>query len=344
MSFSFSFSVDPGAILLLMALAAGIGQLIWGSYKHRQAFSRPPGKPRSDQLRLWQQLLTWQVVPPSATVPTELEEFAGARDFIQSAGVSGSGLATVLAAIGSAALSLAATGSLLSLFVGTGFFFGALLLFASVIGYSLGYGYGVWHLHRLPANRVAYADLKPRKLADYRSALFPWLAGVLIAYTFLIPLLVVPALGAQIPLSPLTRALDAPTWILETIPVAMLVTLVTGEVVLRRIAQLPRLLLIATPHTAQRADTLLRVLTIGQMQGWVLTVIGYLGVAQGFILQQFLGQLSVIPQGWAPYAILFTPALVFPWVVGLIGQSLPMLSGRIGGTISGWPWRPRRIP
>jgi uncharacterized membrane protein len=345
MSFSGSFSLDLVIIfVLLMALTAGIGQIAWGSYKHGQAFSRPPGKPPRDHLRLWQQLLKWQVVPPSYIAPPELEEFACARDFIQSSAIIGGGLAIVLASLGSTAISLAATGSLLNLLAGTGYFFGTTLLFASLIGSSLGYGYGVWQLRRLTARTIAYGDLHPRKLADYRSALLPWIAGALIVYAFLIPLLLTSFLGARISLSPFTSSLDAPTWILEAIPAAMLVALVAGEVVMTHIAKLPRLLLLSNPQTAQRADSLLRALTIGSLQGLELGAIGYLGVAQGAILQQYFGRLSVTPQGWAPYALLYTPALVFPWAVGLIGLLLPALAGRLGGKISGWPWQPMRVP
>ncbi len=337
------FSFDPFiTMLLLAALAIGIGQILLGSAKHSQAFSRPPGKPRNDQLKLWQQLLKWQVAPPGYAVPAELEEFACARDFIQSSAKIGGGFVIGLAAIGSAAISLATTRSLLSLWAGNGYIFGATFLFASLMGYSLGYVYGVWQLRRLTARKIAYGDLKPRRLADYRSALFPWIAGALTVYTLLIPLLLAPALGTEIPLSPF-GGMDAPTWTLEVIPAAILLVLIAGEVVMARIARLPRLLLIANPQIAQRADNLLRAMTIGQVQGFVFAVIGYLSVAQGFILQQFFRQITT-PQGWRPYGILFTLELVFPWMVGLAGLTLPMLAGSIGGKITGWPWQPVRVP
>ena len=333
------------AIFLLAMLAADLGLVIWGIHKHSQAFSRPPGKPRFDQLRLWNQLVKWQVVPPSYTPPAELEEFARSRDFIQSAAAIGSGLAIAIAMIGSAALSVAATGSLLSILAVAGYFFGALLLFASLMGYSLGYAYGVWQLHRLTTKKIAYGDLKPRRLADYRSVFFPWIAVILIVYTILVPLLLMSYLGSRIPLSPLSNSpLEAPTWILEAIPAAMLLALVTGEVIMARLARLPRLLLIANPQTAQRADNLLRAMSIGQLQGLTLAAIGYLGVAQGFILQQFFGQLGVTSHGWNTGALIFAPELVFPFAIGLAGNLLPMLAGRVGGSISGWPWRPVPIP
>ena len=250
-----------------------------------------------------------------------------------------------LTALGAAALSLATTGSLLILFAGDVYFFGALLLFIGVLGRSLGYAYGVWQLHRLTTSKIAYGDLKPRRLADYRSALFPWIAGIFIVYTILNPLLLMPYLGSRIPLSPFgILSLDAPTWVLEVIPAAMLLALVTGEAVMARLARLPRLLLIANPQTAQRADNLLRAMAIGQIQGLVLAAIGYLGVAQGFILLQIIEQVSVTSQGWNTGALLFLSEFVFPFIVGIVGFSLPMLAGRIGGSISGWPWRPVPIP
>lgn len=343
MNVSGSFTDDQVVLmLLLLALAAGIGQIAWGSYKHRQAFSRPPGKPRGDQLRLWRQLLTWQVVPPSATAPAELEEFACARDFIQSSAIIGGGLAIVLISLGSAVISLVATGSLLSLLTGIGYFFGVTVLFASLIGYGLGYAYGVWQLRSRTANRVSYADLKPRRLSDYRSIWFPCIAGMLIVYAIVVPLLLVPSLESQLSLSPLgIRSWDIPIWIVETIPAAMFLALVTSEVVMVRIARLPRLLLLAHPQTAQRADNLLRAMTIGRLQGLEFTMIGFLGAAQGILLEQFLGQLGTTSQGWRPYAISF----VVPWIVGGLGSAfLSFLAGRLGGTISGWPWRPVRNP
>jgi hypothetical protein len=228
----------------------------------------------------------------------------------------------------------------MSLLAGNAYVLGAIFLFASLIGHSLGYGYGVWQLHNLTARKITYGDLQPRRLADYRSALFPWIAGALIIYTLLISLPLTPSLGGQIQLSPLVD-LNASTWILETIPVAMLLALVTGEIVMVRIAKLPRLLLIANPQTAQRADNLLRAMTIGQLQGLTFAAIGYLGVAQGFILQIFLSQQHITSQDWG---ILFIAEFVVPWAVGMVGFSLQMLAGRIGGKISGWPWQPVRNP
>lgn len=347
MDSSISFSVDPDLLITvfwLTLLAVGIGQVIWGSYRHNQAFSRPSGKQRNDHLRLWQQLLKWQVVSPSYTAPAELEEFACARDFIQSAAIIGSGVAIVLASIGGG-ISLAATGSLLGLLAGTGYFFSATLLFASLIGYSLGYGYGVWQLRNLTARKVAYGDLQPRRLADYRSALFPWIAGMLIVYAILVPLLLAPYLGAQIPLSPFgIRSLDAPTWALEVIPAAMLLTLVTGEIVMARIARLPRLLLTPNPQTAQRADNLLRAMTIGMLQGFVFIVIGFLAFVYGNIVVEYFWQVGFWHIDSRPLSPFPDLESFFGGVIGLIGFLLPALTGRIGGKISGWPWRPVRNP
>lgn len=124
----------------------------------------------------------------------------------------------------------------------------------------------------------------------------------------------------------------------------MLFTLFLGEWVLARIARVPRLLLTSQPHTAQRADDLLRALTIGALQGMELVVIGSLGAAQNSLVMANLWQSGFWQLGSRPYSSLLDLEFLFSMVVMGSGFLLSACVGRIGGRISGWPWRPVRIP
>jgi hypothetical protein len=348
MSYTFSFYIDPDLLItvsLLMFLALGIAAIALGSYLRSQAFSRPPGKPRRGDAQRWQQLLKWQVIQPGYHDPALLDEFSRSHRFIQSAALIGAGLALVLAVIGSAIISVGATGTLLNLSAGNGSFLSASLFFVFLIGFSLGYVSGVWQLRSLTARRVAYGDLKPRRLSDYRSVLFPCIAGAPIIGAILIPLLFVPAVGAQIPLSFLGgSSVEVPGWVLQAIAAAMLLTLVTGEIVMARVAKLPRLLLTSNPQTAQRADNLLRAMTISTVQGLELAVIGYLGIAQWNMIVQYFWQVGFWHIGTRPDSSFLDLLFFFAFAAELIGLGLPCLASRIGGHISRWPWQPMRTP
>lgn len=330
---------------LLLFLAGGVILILWGSRKHHLAFSGAPGTPRRGDQQHWQHLLTWQVIHPGDQDPAVLEEFSRSSDFLHSSGIIGGGSAVVLTVLGSAIISLLTTGTLLSLSAGNGYLLTATILFLLLLGYSLGYVLGVWQLRRLTAGRIAYGDLQQRKLSDYRSVWFPWIASILLACATLIPLALLPHLTAQISLKLLGgQVIEVSVWVLEAIPAAMLLTLVTGEVVMARIARLPRLLLTSNPHTAQRADNLLRAMTVGRVLGNELAAIGSLGVAQWIIMGAYVGPTLTSPGGWPSAALLFAAAFLFAGAVALGGLSLPVLVGRIGGKISGWPWQPVRTP
>jgi hypothetical protein len=250
MSYSIYFSDDLViAIVLLVFLAGGIALTAWGSYMHSRAFSKPPSKSRRGDWQRWHQLLKWQVIYPGYNDPAILDEFSRSQMFIQSAAAIGGGIAIVLTIILGAVISLAATGTMVGLTAGNGMLLTAVFVFAFLIGFSLGYGYGVWELRSLTARRVAYGDLQQRKLSDYRSVLFPCIAGALVIGAILMPLLLIPSLETQMPLSLIGgSSVEVPGWVLEAIAATMLLTLVTSEVVMGRIARLPRLLLTSNPQ------------------------------------------------------------------------------------------------
>jgi hypothetical protein len=342
MRFAFADFLDQALqliplLLMLLFVCLGIGVFVLGSYLHSR-----PGKVWGNRAQLWKQLLTWQVVTPGFAPPAILEEFTRSRDFIVSSALMGMGLTLVLGVIGNVMLVWALTGT----FSGEdGQVFTVVFFLSCLLGYGLGYLSGVWHLRRLTARGLTYADLHPRTLSDYRSNAFLGIAGILIVGVMLLTLVLTPHLGSQVPFE-LGRGtpLEISVWVLLAVPVVMLVLLLLGEFVMVHIAGLPRLLLTSQPHTAQRADNLLRALTIGTIQGFELVVLGGLGAIQNNLLMAALWQDGFWQLGARPYSSWLDLEFECTLAVLLLGFLLPILSGRIGGTISGWPWRPVRNP
>jgi hypothetical protein len=348
-SFTLSFFIeytDWATAQVAILLIGGFWVIVWGSYRYNRAFSRPPGKLQPGQGQRWRQLLIWQIVDSASSDPAVLEEFSRSQDFIRSSALIGVGLVLLVVTIGSAAFALAATGTLVSLSAEEWLFFDSILLFGCLIGYSLGYVFGVWRLRLRTAGEVTYADLQQRTLADYRSPVFFWIALILSVWAMLLPLVLAPHLGPQVPLQIQGGRVivEIPIWVVEAIPVIMLLTLFIGEVVLRRIARLPRLLLTSSPQTAQRADNLLRALTIGTLQGFELAMIGVLGYAQGNLIVDYFWQVGFWKLNSRPFSFLLDPESLFAIAVALLGFFLHKWIGRLGGRLSGWPWHPMRIP
>jgi hypothetical protein len=205
----------------------------------------------------------------------------------------------------------------------------AALYLSCLIGYGLGYAYEVWRLRRTPtgAQQITYGDLRARRLADYRSGVFLWGAGLLLVEVILTTLVLLLRRG---PGAPVTLGgvggMTIPVWTLAAVPVAMLLTFGIGEAIMAQMVRLPRLFLTATPQTAQRADNVLRAITIGVLQGWELVVLGTLAASM----------IALLP----PHSPLLELAALLSGVVMCSGFCLPACAGRIGGTLTGWPWHP----
>jgi len=119
----------------------------------------------------------------------------------------------------------------------------------------------------------------------------------------------------------------------------MLLIFVVGEVIMRRIATLSRLLVTSDPVAALRADEMLRAVTITIVQGWELMTIGNLGTAQWSLLSTNL--FAHHSYGSAHGIIGFYVFL--PSVVTMTGILLIICRGRIGGHLTGWPRQGTRV-
>ncbi|MGO8949126.1 MAG: hypothetical protein ACLQUY_16070 [Ktedonobacterales bacterium] len=320
---------------MLLMLCAGIGAIVFGSYVHNH-----PGKLNRGRKYMQQMLLTWQVEQPGASDPAVLEEFIRSQDFIQSSAIIGVGLAAILTVSGTEILLWTLTGSWDE---GVTWLFMPALFLTYLLGYGSGYLYGVWHLRQQGARGVTYADLQPRGLADYRSRVFPLAASALIAGVTLLTILVSAHLGPQVPIELVGGAtLQISRWIFWAVPAAMLLTLLIAERIMAYIADIPRLFVTSQPQTSQQADNLLRALTIGTLQGYELIVIAGFAEAQILFMMSSLFQSGFWHMTPGPYSAFLNLEFGFALVVVTLGFIVQMLYGRLGGRISGWPWR--RMP
>lgn len=325
---------------VLLLLGTGAASIAFGCYLHYH-----PGA--LGWRNSWRQLLKWGVVTPDTAYPALLEEFSRSRDIILSSAMIGLGLAVVLFVCGSMALVWIASWTASGTFAMdmTRQFFVPALYLSFWAGYGLGYLYGVRRLRHLTAREATYGDLQPRRLSDYRSVVFPLGAAILIVGVALTTLIMWPHLVAGVPLDlgdGITRSV-VPAWLLWTLPAAMLLSLIVGELLLGKFARFPRLLLTRYPSTAQRADNLLRAQTIGVVQGLELNVIGSLGVVHGSLIGMGLWHSGFWRLGAQPLSPVLDTWYGFAAVVVLAGFLLPTCAGRIGGRIGGWPWRPAQV-
>src|SRR5260221_14474828 len=100
-------------------------------------------------------------------------------------GILASGIGLVLAMIGWA-MALLATGKSAadSPNQNNGAFFLASALLSVGIGLGSGAVFAAWRLRNAAKRGVTYADLRQRRLSDYRGKAFRWLVVALVSWTF----------------------------------------------------------------------------------------------------------------------------------------------------------------
>ncbi len=203
------------------------------------------------------------------------------------------------------------------------------------LGYITGYTIGIQKQRVAAQRRSTYADLRQRKLTDYRYPLLPALAGVLvminISLTGNVTAHLGPMFSVQDALGGVTTLPSIP-WLLWIFPAGMITTLFICEGAMRQVVSLPRLLTTPDPQVSQRVDELLRARAIGKLQSTQLFYIGGLSLGQWLFLRYEFWSLGP----FETYAV-----LILIIVIGIGGLFLDDFAGRIGGKITGWPWRKR---
>jgi len=270
---------------------------------------------------MWSKRLhSWQVVSQKEDAAV-LREVIITWDLLQSASKFMFGLVlVVLAPIDLLALILskgAIMGNLPVLLVA-----GSLFPLGFLVGSCLAYSIGYRRVRRAMRSRVTYADLRERRLSDYRSALFLWLHGLMVGTNCLL-LLLLPSLPGLSLLAP-------PIWIRLVICGALLLMFVVGEICLASVVRLPRLVVTSDPLVAQSADDLLRVLVIADLQHRELAAITNMIYLQWFFFLAWL--LS------SPFLVTTLMGVTLLWLLCrvLIGMGS---EGRLGGKRTGWRWQ-----
>jgi len=190
---------------------------------------------------------------------------------------------------------------------------------AILVGTGLGYPLAVRvHQRSLPAG-PRYADLRRRRLADYRSPRLRWLTPVAIAVQAAAAVTLLAAGGSSIVL---------------LMPLFSAAAYVAAELLMWMTARVPRMVVTPDPATARRCDDMIRADIIARLQGLELISVGLAGV-----LLEFLGgnvlRTEALPVRLASLGLLLSAAYCMFWAIGLLG-----LEERLGGTITGWWGRP----
>jgi hypothetical protein len=194
----------------------------------------------------------------------------------------------------------------------------ALFEMAFVVGNGLGYPLGALLVRRSSAAGPAYADLRQRRLDDYRASGFRWLAAAVVAYESAV------ALGF---------GLRSSTWSLLVMPVAMLAEFAVVELLMAACAAVPRMSVTADPEVARRCDDLIRSEVVAFLYQLELVVLAIgCGVQASAIAELSRSDLSL------RYASLLALAGAAVCLFAAIGTLA--LEGRLGGRVNGWWGRP----
>jgi hypothetical protein len=203
-----------------------------------------------------------------------------------------------------------------------------------LLGQGLGYMVGVSRMRAATFRLVRYGDLRPRTLSDYRSPLWWLVPAAYIVYVLIATGVLAPSRGPTVDLPALGTSITVPTtlWAVWAGPVALALIFIASEVVMRRIATLPRLLVTTDPATAQRADEMLRARILATIQGLELYALAFLSFSQWGILSD---NFRMLPAPWLITALTCTGMLALLGI--LIGT---LFKYRVGGRVTGWPWQP----
>jgi hypothetical protein len=345
-SLSVSYTIDPYifvGVILASVVCLGVGTIAVGLFRLTLRSTRPASSDRVARHALAEirrQLVEWQVAlsPDDALVRAVM----AVQSRVGGATLIGSGIGLLLALGSSIAVSLAATGSILATSaLGGQVMVGALFCGGLLVGGSVGHWLGVQPYRR--ASSGIYADLRPRRLSDYRASILRWFPATLAVYDAALTVNLASQIGPSLRLE-LTGGsiLVLPAFpTLFLLPAAMLLVWLSGEWLMRQAVALPRLVVTSDAAVSQRSDEMLRAEMIGVLQSATFLALGYFGEAQWALLtfQPSLRGPALI--GWGQATAPLDLALLLAAVVGLPGFLLPAMRGRLGGAVTGWPWRAR---
>jgi hypothetical protein len=200
---------------------------------------------------------------------------------------------------------------------------GMLDILIAMLAFCSGHALRVAQLRSRNRSRTTYADVRRRSIRDYRSPVLGWLVILLGIGGGAAALWIGTHSSGSIYYS-------SPGWIIQTIINITSLT-VCGELMVRWLSALPRILLIADPVRAQRADDIVRAMTIGTIQALVLLLLF------GFVspLWDILVSLYHLPSLAIEISL---KGATWRLGLGILAFALFFFGGRLGGRITGWPW------
>ena len=325
--------VAIGLFLLL-----GLGIIGYSVYIRLRGLPGSPEQWRKDLIR-------WRVLGPN-TLPQTLADVKRCRDYLMSMAILASGICLVLAMVGWAiALVATDTSAADSTNQNNGSFFLASVLLSFGIGLGIGAVFAAWRLRNATERGVTYADLRQRRLSDYRSNAFRWLSVALIAWTFGVLVFFAPHVGSTLQIDLIYTVVSVPNtvWGLSIVPGVMLAVFALIEMVLFRIVSFSRLLVTSDPTVSQHADDMLRATVIGSVQYCELVALGQLAALPFYMFSRLLWASHYYQISHLPYDGLLAVSLFMPVAMQLLGLGIILGRGRLGGKLSGWPWQTKQV-
>jgi hypothetical protein len=189
---------------------------------------------------------------------------------------------------------------------------------ANVVGTSLGYSLAVRLARRSDDAGPRYADMRRRRLADYRAPVLRWLAVAAVALQTAVGI----AFGVFLS-----------TWSVLVISAVMALTVAVVELQMSAAARVPRMVVTADPVVARRCDDLVRSGVIARLQQLMLVSLMF-----ACFLQMWVLGLARTPDGPLRYAGALTQ--LSGYYLAFLGLGLAGLDERLGGRITGWGGRP----
>ena len=320
-------------LLISPFLLLGLGAIGSGIYIRRHGLSVPAEQWQKDLIR-------WRILGPN-TSPQALADVKRCRDYVVSMSILAGGIGTVLAGICWTIFALVANDPSTDVSPNNGEFFMASIFFSLGLGFGTGAVFAAWRLRNAARQQVTYADLRQRRVSDYRSNAFRWLAVAMIIWTFGVIAFFAPHVGStlQVDLWPTVVSVPNTVWSWCIVPAAMLVVFVPFEIVLFRIVGFSRLLVTSDTTVSQHADDMLRAIVIGTVQYCELLVLGYLAASPFYMLTHLLWDSHYFLIGHLPYYSLLSISLYMPTIMLFLGLGILLAHGRLGGKLSGWPWQ-----
>jgi hypothetical protein len=295
--------------------------------------------------QLWKDLVKWRVFGDSEPPAQILAEIKQSWCYLRSMIAIGGGVGVIMTGICMVAISLVVTGTVDGGDSGDSMLFSVLLYSSFFMGFGMGGIFAVWRLRKAAKRRVTYADLRQRRLSDYRNGLLRWIPLVVMAATIALSCFFLPHLSTLRFLQSDETVVDIPNrlWMLGIVPGAMVVITIVAEFLMARLARLSRLVITSDLTISQRVDDMLRATVIVVVQAYALAAVVFLGLLQAGLVMRSLWASGYWQLGNRPYSVITSVFDLLLLLTLIIGGVLTAIGGRPGGKVSDGPWQAQQI-